>query len=255
MRGLGGKVVAVAGGAGGIGTATCLRLAEEGAVVVVGDRDAAAASAVASRIGDLGGKALGLGVDVSDEASVGAFFDAAVAFNGGIDGVHVNAADLAPAVIGSDTDAVDIDLGVFDHTFSVNLRGHLLCTRRAVPLLLARGGGPISYTSSIAAFMGEPARPAYAVAKAGINALVRHVASRWGREGIRANAVAPGLVITPTVAAMGDTDVQRYALARTPSTRLGRPEDIAAMIAMLQSDDGAWINGQVISVDGGTSMR
>jgi NAD(P)-dependent dehydrogenase (short-subunit alcohol dehydrogenase family) len=103
--------------------------------------------------------------------------------------------------------------------------------------------------------MGEPARPSYAMAKAGINALVRHVASRCGKEGIRANGVAPGLVITPTVAAMGVTDVQRAALKRTPSPRLGRPEDIAAMVAFLLSDDGAWVNGQVVSVDGGSSKR
>jgi NAD(P)-dependent dehydrogenase (short-subunit alcohol dehydrogenase family) len=137
----------------------------------------------------------------------------------------------------------------------VDLRGHLLCTRRAIPLLLARGGGAIVHTSSAAAFMGEPARPSYAMAKAGINALVRHVASRWGKEGIRANGVAPGLVITPTVAAMGDTDVQRAALRRTPSPSLGRPEDIAAMVAFLLSDDGAWVNGQVVSVDGGSTKR
>jgi len=255
VRGLGGKVAAVAGGAGGIGTATCLRLAAEGATVVVGDRDAAAAAAVAARITEGGGNALGLGMDVSDEASVAAFFAAAADFQGGVDAVHVNAADLSPAVIGNDTDALDVDLGLFDHTLAVNLRGHLLCTRRAVPLLLAKGGGPIAYTSSAAAFMGEPARPSYAVAKAGINALVRHVASRWGKEGIRANAVAPGLVVTPTVAAMGVTDVQREALRRTPSPRLGRPEDIAAMVAFLLSDDGEWVNGQVVSVDGGTSKR
>jgi len=255
VRGLGGKVAVVAGGAGGIGTATCLRLAAEGATVVVGDRDAAAADAVAARIAGAGGKALGIGMDVSDEASVAGFFAAAADFGGGVDAVHVNAADLSPSVIGNDTDAVDVDLGLFDHTLAVNLRGHLLCTRRAVPLLLARGGGPIVYTSSAAAFMGEPARPSYAVAKAGINALVRHVASRWGKEGIRANAVAPGLVVTPTVAAMGVTDVQREALRRTPSPRLGRPDDIAAMVAFLLSDDGEWVNGQVVSVDGGTSKR
>jgi len=255
VRGLAGKVAVVAGGAGGIGTATCVRLAEEGAAVVVGDRDGAAASTVAARIADAGGASLALAFDISDEASVGAFFEAAASFRGGVDAVHVNAADLSPAVIGNDSDAVDVDLGLFDHTLAVNLRGHLLCTRRAVPLLLAKGGGPIVYTSSAAAFMGESSRPSYAVAKAGINALVRHVASRWGKEGIRANAVAPGLVITPTVAAMGETEVQRAALRRTSSTRLGRPEDIAAMVAFLLSDDGAWVNGQVVSVDGGASKR
>jgi len=255
VRGLGGKVVVVAGGAGGIGTATCVRLAEEGAAVVVGDLNEAAASDVAGRITSAGGLATAVRVDVSDEESVARLFDAAVEAHGGIDAVHVNAADLSPSVIGGDSDAVAVDLGLFDHTLAVDLRGHFLCTRRAIPLLLARGGGAIVHTSSAAAFMGEPARPSYAMAKAGINALVRHVASRWGKEGIRANGVAPGLVITPTVAAMGVTDVQRAALRRTPSPRLGRPEDIAAMVAFLLSEDGAWVNGQVVSVDGGSSKR
>ena len=255
MRGLRGKVVVVAGGAGGIGTATCVRLAEEGAAVVVGDIDAAAATSVAEQISAAGGEARATAVDVSDQDSVGQLFACAVAAYGGVDAVHVNAADLSRGVIGADTDVVDVDLGVFDHTLAVDLRGHVLCARRAVPLLLERGGGAIVHTSSEAAFSGTPARPSYAVAKAGINALVRHVASRWGKEGVRANAVAPGLVITPTVAAMGETPVQRDALRRNRSPRLGRPEDIAAMVAFLLSDDGAWVNGQVISVDGGATVR
>ena len=255
MRGLQGKVVVVAGGAGGIGTATCVRLAEEGVSVVLGDLDASAAAAVAARITAAGGRAIATGVDVSDETSVERLFSLAVESHGGIDGVHVNAADLSPPIIGGDSDAVAVDLGLFDHTIAVDMRGHLLCARRAVPLLLARGGGAIVHTSSAAAFVGEPARPSYAMAKAGINALVRHVASRWGKEGVRANGVAPGMVITPTVAAMGVTEVQKAALRRTPSTRLGAPGDIAAMVAFLLSDDGAWVNGQVISVDGGSTKR
>jgi NAD(P)-dependent dehydrogenase (short-subunit alcohol dehydrogenase family) len=255
VRGLRGKVVVLAGGAGGIGTATCLRLAEEGAAVVVGDINTAGAAAVMEQISAAGGDARAVTVDVSDEASVDRLFATAVEAHGGIDAVHVNAADLSPGVIGADSDVVDLDLALFDHTLAVDLRGHLLCARRAVPLLLQRGGGAIVHTSSEAAFAGAPARPSYSVAKAGINALVRHVATRWGKEGVRANAVAPGLVVTPTVAAMGETPVQRDALRRNRSPRLGRPEDIAAMVAFLLSDDGAWVNGQVISVDGGATVR
>jgi NAD(P)-dependent dehydrogenase (short-subunit alcohol dehydrogenase family) len=255
MRGLKDKVVVVAGGAGGIGTATSVRLAEEGASVVVGDLNESAAEEVAAGISAAGGQAIAIKVDISDEASVAALFTTAVATYGGLDGVHVNAADLRPEIIMRDGDALSVSLDLFDHTLNVNLRGHLLCTRHAIPLLLERGGGAIAYTSSAAAFIGEVERISYAVAKSGINALVRHVASRWGREGVRANAVAPGLVLTPNARAGMRSEFRERALAGTRSPRLGDPEDIAAMVAMLLSADGAWINGQVISVDGGATIR
>ncbi len=170
MNGLVGKVVVVAGGAGGIGSATSLRLAQEGAAVVVGDLDAAAAQAVASQIVERGGRALAVGFDISDDASVAALIQAAVREFGALDALHANAADLTPQTIGSDTDALTVELGVFDRTMTVNMRGHLLCTRHALPELLARGGGALVFTSSAAAFIGEPERPSYAIAKSGINA-------------------------------------------------------------------------------------
>jgi NAD(P)-dependent dehydrogenase (short-subunit alcohol dehydrogenase family) len=124
-----------------------------------------------------------------------------------------------------------------------------------VPALLDRGGGSLVYTVSAAAFLGEPTRPAYAIAKAGLCALVRHVAAKWGRDRIRANGIAPGLVVTPTVAAAGVEEILARSLRHTKSWRLGDPADIAAMVAHLVSDDGQWINGQVISVDGGSVLR
>jgi NAD(P)-dependent dehydrogenase (short-subunit alcohol dehydrogenase family) len=255
VRGLSGKVIVLAGGAGGIGTATCTRLAEEGATVVVGDIDRAAAEGIASGIRAAGGKAIGTGVDVRDEEAVAQLYGLAVDNFGGVDGTHINAADLRVEVIFSDTDATDVDLGIFDLTLDVDLRGHLLCARAALPLLLARGGGAIVHTSSAAAFMGDGTRPSYAMAKSGINALVRHMAARWGKDGIRANAVAPGVVITPSVETRGVSDFLAEALKRTPSPRLGRPGDIAGMVAFLLSDDGEWVNGQVVSVDGGLTKR
>ncbi len=245
----------MAGGAGGIGTATCLRLAEEGAVVVVGDLNAEGATDVANRITGQGGRALAIHMDVGDESSVSDLFERAAAQFGGVDAVHVNAADLSPTTIGGDTDVVSIEMATFDHILAVNLRGHVLCTRHAVPALLDRGGGSIVYTASAAAFLGEPSRPAYAIAKAGICALVRHVASRWGRDLVRANGIAPGLVVTPMIAAVGAEEILARSLRHTKSWRLGEPADIAAMVAHLMSDDGQWINGQVISIDGGTVLR
>jgi len=255
MRGLTGKVAVVAGGAGGIGTATSLRLGEEGARVVVGDLNEAAARDVADRITQAGGSAIGIPFDIADEDSVRALVAAAIDAYGGVDLCHANAADLSVPVIMGDTDALDIDLGIWDRTMQVNLRGFLLCTRYAVPKMLERGGGAIVYTSSAASFVGEPARPSYAAAKSGVNALMRHVASKWGKKHIRANAIAPGLVVSDEMSEVIPKEMQERTLKGTRSWRLGHPRDIAAMVAFLLSDDGEWVTGQVLSVDGGVTMR
>ena len=251
MRGLTKKVAVVAGGAGGIGTATSVRLSEEGAAIVVGDIQVDAAEAVVARIRAAGGTALAVAVDISDDASIAALVETAIKTYGGMDLLHVNAA----ANTSLDSDALSVPLAVFDQTIAVDLRGYLLCTRHALPELLKRGGGAIVYTSSGAAFVGQPERPCYAMAKSGMHALVRHVATRWGKKGIRANAVAPGLVIHEGISRALPQGVQEAVLRVTPSPRLGKPEDIAAMVAFLFSDDGQWVNGQVISVDGGGTQR
>jgi NAD(P)-dependent dehydrogenase (short-subunit alcohol dehydrogenase family) len=255
MRGLSDKVVVVAGGGSGIGAATARRLGAEGAAVVVGDLQGDNANAVASEVRDAGGRAIAVRFDIADDASVAALVAAAVGEYGGLDAMHANAADLSPDTIGRDTNALDVPLEVFEHTLDVNLTGHLLCTRHALPHLLERGGGALVYTSSAAGHVGEPERPSYAASKAGINSLVRHVASHWGRQGIRANSIAPGLVVTPAMDTTLAPEFREYALRVGRSTRLGRPDDIAAMVAFLVSDDGEWVNGQVLSVDGGASMR
>ena len=228
-------------------------LASEGARVVVGDLNLAGAEETAAAITGLGGQAVAARFDISDDASVRDLVATAVRAYGGLDAAHVNAGAIT--LVPRDTDVVDIDLEVWDRTIAVNLRGHMLVTRHAVPELLARGGGAIVYTSSIAAFAGEARRPAYAATKAGINALARHVAARWGREGIRANAIAPGLILTPEIRDGAPPDMLGKMLARTPSTRHGEASDVAGLVAYLMSDGGSWINGQVISVDGGTIMR
>ena len=250
---LAGKSVIVAGAATGIGATSARRLAAEGARVVVGDIDLPGAEAVAEAITGEGGQAVPVRVDIADEASVRALVETAVDAYGGLDGAHVNAG--AMQLLPGDTDVVDMDLAVWDGIMTVNLRGHMLVARHVVPRLLAGGGGALVHTSSDAAFVGEPPRPAYAATKAGINALVRHVASRWGREGVRANAIAPGLVLTDRVRESASEELKRKLLRGTPSPRLGEPADIAAMTAVLLSDAASWVNGQVLSVDGGTVMR
>jgi NAD(P)-dependent dehydrogenase (short-subunit alcohol dehydrogenase family) len=255
VRGLDDKVVIVAGGGSGIGAATAVRLAEEGAALVVGDLVGHNAEAVASGIRTAGGRAVSAQFDISIDESVAALCAVAVAEFGGLDAMHANAADLSEACIMQDSDAVAVDLAVFDRTIAVNLRGHLLCTRHAIPLMLERGGGVIVYTSSASGHIGEPERPSYGISKSGINALMRHVSARWGREGIRANAVAPGLVLTQAIRDHSDQAFQDFALSLGRSARLGEPEDIAAAVAFLMSDDAAWITAQVISVDGGSTVR
>jgi NAD(P)-dependent dehydrogenase (short-subunit alcohol dehydrogenase family) len=256
MRGLGGKVAVVVGGAGGIGTATCTRLAEEGCAVAVGDIDGAAAAEVASRITASGGRAIAQQTDIGDEEQVRALIDRTVSELGALAILHANAADLSPEGIGSDSDVVTMPLDSFDRTIRAGARGHLLCARHAIPHLLERGGGALVFTSSGSAFAGEPQRPAYAMSKSGINALVRHIASRWGKEGIRANGVAPGLVRTDkNFQVLDDENTLQMILSTIRSPRVGKPDDIAAMVAFLASDDGEWVNGQVIAVDGGTTMR
>lgn len=252
MRGLEDKVVVVAGG-GGIGSATVHRLADAGARVLVGDLDGGHALALADAVREAGGQCLGMRFDIGDEGSVRALVDAALNEWGGIDAMHVNAADLQ--VVHQDSDVLEEPLAVFDQTLRVSLRGHVLCTRAVLPELLRRGGGSLVYTSSDASAFGEPVRPAYAMAKAAIEALMRHVASRWGREHVRANAVAPGLVVTPNMAATLPDELRERALRVVRSTRLGAPHDIASMVAFLVSDEAEWINGQVFSVNGGTLLR
>jgi NAD(P)-dependent dehydrogenase (short-subunit alcohol dehydrogenase family) len=249
MKRLEGKIAIVAGGATGIGAGTAERLAAEGAAVMIGDINRDLAEATAARIVAAGGKAASTYCDIGDDASVAALIKATVDRYGGLDLIHINAADLS--IIGQDLDVLDVSMEIFDRTIAIDLRGHVLCTRHALPELLKRGGGAIVYTTSGAAFIGEPTRVSYAVAKNGIHALMRHVAARWGKEGIRANAVSPGLVLSETALANLSAEQQASQLADAHSTRLGKPSDLAGAVAFLMSDDGEWVNGQVLVVDGG----
>jgi NAD(P)-dependent dehydrogenase (short-subunit alcohol dehydrogenase family) len=254
MERLRGKVAVVVGGGNGIGAASAMRLAREGATVAVADIDTVRAAGVAQAIEDEGGSALSFGCDIAQERSVKGLFAAVVGGLGGVDLLHNVAADLSAETIGRDSDLLDVDLAVWDRTMQVDLRGYVLTMREAIPLMLARGSGAIVNTSSGAAFVGESTRPAYGAAKAGINAISRHVANRWGRAGIRCNVVAPGLILTETATA-AVSDIVARRMAKNPSGRLGTAEDVAATVAFLLSPDADYLNGQVLSVDGGVTMR
>jgi NAD(P)-dependent dehydrogenase (short-subunit alcohol dehydrogenase family) len=251
---LAGKVIVVAG-AGGIGDELARRYASEGASVVVGDLDGAGAERVGAEIRATGGVAVGTALKGDSDESIGAVVALAVTEFGGLDGFHANYASFADGA-GDESDVLGIDLDVYDEVMRVNARGFLLCTRHALPPMLARGGGSIVYTSSGAAYIGEPLRLAYAMSKVSLHALMRHVARRFGPQGIRANVIAPGVISHPRFEAVMPQEVQEEFKRMTLfGNRLGTPRDIAAMGALLMADEGAFITGQVLSVDGGNVMR
>jgi NAD(P)-dependent dehydrogenase (short-subunit alcohol dehydrogenase family) len=256
MHGLVGKSAIVAGAGSGIGAATAARLAEEGASVVVADIHAANAERVAAEIVERGGRAVAASFDIADVTSVDKLVSRAVEAFGRLNVVHINAADLSAQTAGRDTDVRTVPLEVFDRTIAVNLRGHLIMTKRVLPELLSAGGGSIVYTASAGALVGGTTRAAYGMSKAGVLALSRQVATTWGNDGIRSNVVAPGLILTEHVLELDADGALREQFLRTvPSRRLGEPEDIAAAVTFLLSDDAGFINGQVLSVDGGLTMR
>jgi NAD(P)-dependent dehydrogenase (short-subunit alcohol dehydrogenase family) len=257
MHRLEGKVVAIAGGASGIGAGIVERLIQEGASVAIGDIDFEGAKRFAQELNDKGGRALAIELDIDHDDSVAAFVaDTEKAF-GGLDGFQANAMNTRYSI--GDTDPVSMDLEAFDAIMRTNARGYFLCTRHAVPAMLRRGGGAMLYTSSGAAHANHDVRPAYMMSKASAHALMRMVASKWGRDRIRANVIACGVIVTPKLQPVfgAEGNPQRdWALSRIVyKSRLGAPSDIGAMAAHLMSSDGEFITGQVISVDGGGSMR
>jgi NAD(P)-dependent dehydrogenase (short-subunit alcohol dehydrogenase family) len=203
-----------------------------------------------------GGTAVAHQFDASDEGSVTALMQRAVDEFGGLDGVHANAMDMSRETLGIDgeTDLCTIPLDVWQRTLDVGLTGFLLVARHAIPRMLERGGGGIVGTASGAIYAGEPMRVGYATAKTGMTAIIRHIASRWGREGIRANVVAPGIVPADGAESTLDQAALDRMMRLGRSHRIGRPSDIAGMVTFLLSDDGSWVNAQVLSVDGGTML-
>ena len=253
MGKLDGKVILVAG-AGGIGTGLAQRYAAEGAQVVLGDINLDSAQAAVNAIKDAGGEATAIYLDGADAESAEAAVATCVETYGGLDGLHVNFAFLGDW--NPEEGILELSLEIYDEVQRVNARGYYLCTRAALPEMIKRGGGSIVYTSSAAANAASPAQVAYAMSKAAGQALMRHVATRYGSVGIRANTVAPAMTLHPGIEAIVPKemiDVARSAAAI--KSRVGNPNDVAAMSALLLSDDGSYITGQIISIDGGTTMR
>ncbi len=238
------RVAFVTGGGHGIGRAVCLRLAKEGASVVIADLDVAAAGRVAEDISHIGGIALAVNLDVTESASVAAGMTTAIDRFGRLD-VLVNTA-------GGDAQEPpfpDADDALWVRLADLNLLGVVRCIRAALPHLIASPAGgavvTIGSVNGLAAFGSYP----YSAAKAGLESVTKNLAAEYGRSGVRFNLIAPGTIRTRV------WDAQPGALEGLshlyPLGRVGEPEDVAAAVAFLASDDAAWITGVTLPVDGG----
>lgn len=248
MGRLDGKIAIITGAASGIGQATARRVAAEGARTVVADLNGAGAMQVADAITAAGGEAIAVGADLGDNESVRAMVEAALTAYGGLDILHNNAAATRLAAV-EDLPVTAADPAVWDTTMRVNLRGALVAIQAAVPHMIARGRGSVINTASGAGLAGDLGHPAYGASKAALISLTRYVATEFGKHGIRCNAISPGFIVIP--GKPGREAVAATMLRHCLTPRLGAPDDIAALVVFLASDESAFITGQNICVDGG----
>lgn len=248
------KVVIVAG-LGGIGNGLARRYADEGALLVIGDLDAELASRVAAGIDPSAQRVRGVPLDGAEEGSVVSTVELAVEAFGQLDGMHVNFTNAADAYLPGGV--VDLPLEAFDEVMRVNTRGFVICSKHAIPAMIDSGGGSIVFTASIDAYSGASTRVSYQMSKAAELALMRHIARKYGPKGIRCNAIAPGLIwhYKFDENPMPDGIVDQTRARQMIKSRFGKPDDIAALGALLLSDDGSFITAQTISVDGGVTFR
>ena len=246
-----GRRALVTGAASGIGRAAAARLAAEGARVAVLDVDAKAAAAHAAALGH---GALALAADVADEGAVEAAVDTAAAAWGGLDVVVANA---AVQLTGADDRVDRLDARAWRRTLEVNLTGAFHTVKHGARALLAGGGGAIVCTGSPAGHYGiATGLDAYSASKAGVTGLVRVTAIDLAGDGVRVNAVLPGITETPMNRWWMDDPVERERTAATiPLGRPARAEEIAAVIAFLASDEASYVTGAVWTVDGGLTAR
>ena len=249
-----GKVCIVTGGGSGIGRATCLMFAREGALLAVADKNRAAAEAVSEECTKLGAKARAIVVDVSRSADAARMVEDTVEAFGRLD-VLINNAGYG--IAGS---VVETDEQAWDDLMSVNVRGVFLCAKHAIPAMKANGGGVIVNTASTVAAIGIPNRAAYCASKGAVAALTRAIAIDHVKDGIRCNAVAPGTIDTPyfseILRRMPDAAAVRRGLEqRQLMGRLGTPEEIAAGILFLASDESRFATGSILTLDGGWTAQ
>lgn len=239
-----GRVALVTGAGSGIGRATALRLAAEGARVACVDRDGDSAEDTARQVRGLGVDGLALTADVTDERACARLVETIVGRFGGVTAV-VNAAGVR-----SDLDAAPPP-AEWQRLLDVNLTGTYLMARAARVALIDAGGGTITNIASIYGVVGGSLSPAYAASKGGVVNLTRQLAVQWG-PAVRVNCVCPGVIETPmTAALLSDPAWRETALRRYPLARFGRPEDVAAAILYLASDEASFVTGVALPVDGG----
>jgi NAD(P)-dependent dehydrogenase (short-subunit alcohol dehydrogenase family) len=253
MIDLTGKVAVIIGGASGIGEASARTFAAHGASVVIGDVNGDAAGAIVTELRAAGLQAAACYCDVMIEADIQGLMTMAVDIFGGLDILH-NCAGI-PRTIAPDCEIIDMPLEWWNRTITGHLTGAMLGCKHALPHMIARGGGAIVNTSSLAGFSATMDLPAYGAAKAGIHQLTREVAATYGRDNIRCNVVVPGLVLTPRgLATLTPEQVELFA-AETPLTRLPTAQDLANVVLFLASDLAAMVTGQTITVDGGLMIK
>ncbi|WP_223446269.1 SDR family NAD(P)-dependent oxidoreductase [Pseudomonas sp. BF-R-19] len=246
-----GKVVIVTGGASGIGAVSTEVLAAEGARVVVADINREGAERQALKVRDSGAEALALHVDLQDQESIQSMVADTVKAFGGLDVLFNNAADTRLSST-RDTAVEHVDVEVWDEIMRVNLRGTMLAIKYAIPHMRERGSGSIINTASGAGQAGAHSFSAYGVSKAGVIMLTQYVATQHGKEGIRCNAISPGLIVTPAVIdTYAEGEMGKMMLRHHLTARLGQPEDIAHALVFLASDRSAFVTGHCLNVDGG----
>ncbi|HYJ18122.1 MAG TPA: beta-ketoacyl-ACP reductase [Burkholderiales bacterium] len=241
------KVAIITGSARGIGEATALKFAAEGAKVVVCDLDLTAVDDVVARIISGGGKATGFRVNVTDKASISAMVQGVMDKYGRIDVLVNNAGIVDDALFRKMSDEQ------FERVIDINLKGTYNCARAVVDIMLAQNSGVILNASSVVGIYGNFGQSNYAASKFGVIGLAKTWARELGRKGIRANAVCPGFVETTILKSIPEK-VMQSMVDRVPLGRLARPEEIANTYAFLASDEASYINGAVIEVSGGMTV-